>query len=101
MRTTLDIDDDVLAVAKERARLEKKTAGEVISELARRALTSPTHAGPPGMSEEARSFDDGSWPALPNRAGLIVTWELADRIIEELDHEDAEIKDFTKVGGAG
>ena len=36
MRTTLDIADDVLQAAKERARREKKTAGEVISELARR-----------------------------------------------------------------
>ena len=39
MRTTLDIDDDVLASAKEIARREKKTAGQVLSELARRALT--------------------------------------------------------------
>ena len=38
MRTTLDIDDEVLSAAKERARRERKTAGEVISELARRAL---------------------------------------------------------------
>jgi hypothetical protein len=34
MRTTLDIDDDVLQAAKERARRDKKTTGEVISELA-------------------------------------------------------------------
>ena len=39
MRTTLDIADDVLYVAKERARREKKSAGQVISELARAALT--------------------------------------------------------------
>ncbi len=39
MRTTLDIADDVLHAAKERARREKKTAGEIISELARSALT--------------------------------------------------------------
>ena len=39
MRATLDIDDDVLKAAKERARLDKKTIGEVISELARRALS--------------------------------------------------------------
>jgi hypothetical protein len=35
MRTTLDIAEDVLQAAKERARRENKTAGEVISELAR------------------------------------------------------------------
>ncbi|GAA4413039.1 hypothetical protein [Quisquiliibacterium transsilvanicum] len=39
MRTTLDIDNEVLAAAKELARCERKTAGQVLSELARRALT--------------------------------------------------------------
>jgi hypothetical protein len=38
MRTTLDIDDDVLQAAKERAAVQKKTAGQVLSELAREAL---------------------------------------------------------------
>lgn len=39
MRTTLDIADDVLAAVKEVARREGSTAGEVLSTLARRALT--------------------------------------------------------------
>lgn len=39
MRTTLDVDDDVLLAIKERARRERRTAGQVLSELARRALT--------------------------------------------------------------
>ena len=39
MRTTLVIDDDVLSAAKELAAMEKKSVGEVISSLARRALT--------------------------------------------------------------
>lgn len=38
MRTTLAIDDDVLAAAKEIATLEQKSVGEIISSLARRAL---------------------------------------------------------------
>lgn len=42
MRTTLDIDDDVLQAAKELAALHGKTAGQVVSELARRALTPAT-----------------------------------------------------------
>jgi predicted nucleic acid-binding protein len=37
MRTTLDIDEDVLQAAKEIARREKKTAGQVVSMLARSA----------------------------------------------------------------
>ena len=42
MRTTLAIDDDVLAAAREMADSERKSVGEVISILARRALR-PTH----------------------------------------------------------
>ena len=38
MRTTLDLDDDVLAAAKEIAANRKTTAGKVLSELARKAL---------------------------------------------------------------
>jgi hypothetical protein len=39
---TLSIDDDVLSAAKERAQLERKTVGEVISALARQGLQPPT-----------------------------------------------------------
>ena len=39
MRTTLDIEDDVLSAAKDMARRENLTAGQVISRLARLALT--------------------------------------------------------------
>lgn len=39
MRTTLRLDDDVLLAVKERARRERRTAGEVLSDLARQALT--------------------------------------------------------------
>ena len=38
MRTTLDIDDDVLNAAKELALVQRTTAGRVISELVRKAL---------------------------------------------------------------
>lgn len=38
MRTTLDIADDVLQAAKEIAASRKMTAGQVLSELARKAL---------------------------------------------------------------
>ena len=39
MRTTLDIDDDVVTAARELAAAEHRTLGAVISELARRGLT--------------------------------------------------------------
>ena len=38
MRTTLSIADDVLLAAKELARQQKRTVGEVISDLARSAM---------------------------------------------------------------
>ena len=38
MRTTLDVDDDVLQAVKELAAVRRLTAGRVISELARTAL---------------------------------------------------------------
>ncbi len=90
MRTTLDIDDDILQAAKELARAEKKTAGQVLSELARKGLTQP--AGAAGFGEDAApSFvlKDG-WYVLPSR-GAVITNELIDRIQEELDLEDAGI----------
>lgn len=41
MRTTLAIDDDVLTAAKAIAQQQRKSVGEVVSELARRALRRP------------------------------------------------------------
>lgn len=42
MRTTLDLDDDVLQAAKELASLRGRTAGQIVSELLRKALTTPS-----------------------------------------------------------
>lgn len=39
MRTTLDIDDDVITAARELARDERRSIGAVVSDLARRGLT--------------------------------------------------------------
>jgi hypothetical protein len=51
MRTTLDIDDDVLAAAKERAKRENLTAGQFISQLLRRAMTQPVADSPLDVKE--------------------------------------------------
>ena len=91
MRTTLDIDDDILAAAKERGRLENKTAGQVISDLARAALTTPAQAVT-GFHEDAAPFDGCDWPLLPRRSGRVVTNELVKRIEHELDLEVAGLK---------
>lgn len=52
MRTTLSLDDDVLLAVKERARRENRTAGEVLSDLARQALT-----GEPRCQEHCADAD--------------------------------------------
>jgi hypothetical protein len=76
VRTTLDIDDDVLRAAKELARREKKTAGAVISELTRRALT----ASPPAPVRAVK-VAHGFRP-FPKRGG-IVTNEQIDKLREQ------------------
>jgi hypothetical protein len=77
MRTTLDIADDVLQAAKERARRERKTIGEIISELARRALTTP----PEPLSVQEPKAAYGLKPFA--RRGGIVTNELIDKLRED------------------
>jgi hypothetical protein len=73
MRTTLDIDDDVLAAAKELAFGQKTTAGKVISDLVRKALTQP--------SSGQATWENGVL-VLPKRGG-VVTPELVERLAEE------------------
>ena len=77
MRTTLDISSDVLHAAKERARREKRTIGEVISELARHALNAP----PATPAARAPKAVYGLRP-FPKRGG-IVTNELIDKLRED------------------
>jgi hypothetical protein len=76
MRTTLDIANDVIQAAKERARRENKTVGQVISELARQALTAPA-----GGTRRQPKTVHGFRP-FPNRGG-IVTNELIDKLRED------------------
>ena len=91
MRTTVDIDVDILAAAKELARAEGKTAGQVLSDLARRALTQPVGL-PPGLAEGQLPYDDTDdlFPRFPKRGGVIVTNELVRKIQDEIDEEDAK-----------
>lgn len=77
MRTTLDIADDVLQAAKELARRENKTAGQMISELARRALTARVSGEPAREVSASLGFRP-----FPSRGGL-VTNEAIDRLREE------------------
>lgn len=77
MRTTLDIADDVMQAARERARRERKTIGEMISELARRALTTPQES----LSVKEPLAVYGIKPFA--RRGGIVTNELINKLRDE------------------
>ena len=80
MRTTLDIDDDVLAAAKELAAKEKKTAGKILSEFFRCALHVPAAAK--SKAAGARHLLKNGVPVLPSR-GEVVTIEKVRRIAEQ------------------
>jgi hypothetical protein len=76
MRTTLAIDDDVLAAAKGLAMRQNKSLGEVISSLARRGLQPKKNI--------ARHTRFGV-PLLPKRpGGGPVTPELVNKLRDEL-----------------
>jgi hypothetical protein len=72
MRTTLDIDDDVVAAARELAAGERRSLGSVISELARRGLT------------PARVEADGELPVIRVPAGTSpITPQMVRRALDE------------------
>jgi hypothetical protein len=81
MRTTLDIADDVLFAAKEIAQREKKSIGQVMSDLARKAfavgaMSSDAQGPVPQASERLAQY--GIKP-LPAR-GVVISNELIDRL---------------------
>lgn len=76
MRTTIDIEDDVLAAAKELARLQNVSAGQIVSTLLRLAL-----AGEPSLNQhEARQV--GGFRPFPAR-GALVTNDTIDRLRDQ------------------
>jgi hypothetical protein len=77
MRTTLNIADDVLLAVKERARREKRSAGEILSECAREGLA---HRHRTSEVTELESFY--GFEPLPAR-GTAVSNELIDKLREE------------------
>lgn len=74
MRTTVDLDDDVVAAVKDRAQRERRSMGAVLSELARAALTA---AAPNPSGEGFYGFHP-----LPRRGGM-VTNALIDDLRED------------------
>lgn len=79
MRTTLDIEDDVLQAAKELAQREGGTAGQVISTLARRGLARPAIAQ---KKSSKSSGTRGGVPLLSSR-GEVVTLERIQNLMDQ------------------
>jgi hypothetical protein len=76
MRTTRDIEDDVLFAAKDLARREKKSAGRIISELARKGLSGAATAS---VREPKAVYGFRPFP----KEGRIVSNELINKLREE------------------
>jgi hypothetical protein len=76
MRTTLDIEEDVLFAAKDLARRERKTAGQVISELARKGLA----GAEAGTAHEPKAIY--GFRPFP-KEGRIVSNELINKLRED------------------
>lgn len=76
MRTTLEIDDAILAAVKEIAEVEHRTAGAVISELARKGLSQR------GTSPSARKSGFPTF-AVPAGAKIFTTAEVKAAIADE------------------
>lgn len=79
MRTTLDIDEDVLLAAKELARRQNLSAGRVVSQLLRRVLT-----GQAGQAKASKHSGPGSEPVAGFRpfpeGGSVVTNDAVNRL---------------------
>ncbi|MDZ7589705.1 MAG: CopG family transcriptional regulator [Rubrivivax sp.] len=77
MRTTLEIDDDVLQAAKDLARRQQLTAGQVISRLLRERLNG---LGPEAtVAEAAPAVNAAGFRPLPSR-GVLVSNELVNAL---------------------
>lgn len=74
MRTTLDIEDDVLLAAKELATKERTSIGATISRLARKGLVGRL---------AARIEIRNGVPVFPGRPGEVVTVEHVQRLLDE------------------
>ena len=80
MRTTLDLDDDVLSAAKELARRQRLSAGAMISRLLRERLSGGAQTLPARAGAKPQVNDAGFRP-LPSR-GVVVTNDLVNRLRE-------------------
>ena len=81
MRTTLNIDDDLLIAVKEVAKRESKSASAVVSDMLRQSLAPGGRDGLESQAEEPGA--EFGFRPFPKR-GVVVTNELIDRLREEM-----------------
>ncbi len=79
MRTTLDIDEDILLAAKELSRRQAIPAGKVLSQLARQALAGETATR--GVTEQLLPpHTVAGFRPFESQGGSVVTNELIDAL---------------------
>ncbi len=78
MRTTLDIDDDLLAAAKELARRERSSAGKIVSRLLRDSLTGAQASA----AIDGRRRSVAGFKPFPARPGMVTTNEEVNALRE-------------------
>lgn len=81
MRTTLDIDDDVLAATKELARSQNLSAGQVVSRLLRRVLTGQHGHAATSKGVDSKSKTIAGFRPFP-AGGAVVTNDTVNRLRE-------------------
>lgn len=79
MRTTLDIDEDVLLAAKELAKRQNIPAGRVVSQLLRRVLTGEAGHAKAARNGRAESQSVAGFRPFPE-GGAVVTNDVVNRL---------------------
>ncbi|MFZ1699818.1 MAG: hypothetical protein WBO10_06765 [Pyrinomonadaceae bacterium] len=77
MRTTIEIEDDILQAAKERAASEGSTAGKVISKWARQGFGGSNKSRAPAKLRSRNGIRQ-----LPSR-GEVITMEHVQKIMDD------------------
>ena len=74
MRTTVDIDMDIMMACKSMAKEKGMSLGKALSDMARKGF---------GMAGSAKRNALGI-PMLPSRSGVVVTNEIIDQLRDEM-----------------
>ena len=81
MRTTLNIDDDVLKAIREMAKRQSKTTGAVVSGLLRQSLTGSDRAEADNCTDEPAA--EFGFRPFRKRGGRLVTNDSINRLRKE------------------